>query len=72
MKTKTSGIIIIALGITMMVYTGFTFITTKKVVDLGPIKINKEKNHLIQWPPIIGVLLTIGGIVLIARDIKKS
>lgn len=70
MKTKTLGVILVAIGIVMLIYTGFSYVTTEKVVDLGPIQINKEKNHFIQWPPIVGVVLLIGGVVVIVFDKK--
>lgn len=70
MQTKTLGIAIIIIGIIMMVYTGFNYVTTEKVVDLGSIKINKETNHPVQWSPIIGAVLLVGGIVIIALDKK--
>lgn len=70
MKIKTLGIILVALGIVMLIYTGFSFVTTEKVVDIGPIEINKEKNHSVQWPPVVGVVLLIGGVVVIALDKK--
>ncbi|PIQ28913.1 MAG: hypothetical protein COW63_14345 [Bacteroidetes bacterium CG18_big_fil_WC_8_21_14_2_50_41_14] len=68
---KTSGIALVIIGIVMIAYTGFNYVTTEKVVDLGPIEINKEKNHFVQWPPIVGVVLIIGGVVLLVFD-KKS
>ena len=71
MKRKTIGILLLAIGILMIAYTGFSYVTTEKVVDIGPIEINKEKNHSVQWPPIVGVVLLIGGIVVIAFDKKK-
>jgi hypothetical protein len=67
---KTLGITLIIIGIIMIAYTGFNFVTTEKVVDLGTIKINKEKNHHVQWPPIIGAALLVGGIVIIVTDKK--
>lgn len=71
MQKKPIGIVLIVIGIIMIIYTGFNYITTKKVVDLGPIKINKEENHPVQWSPIVGVVLLVGGIVIIVTD-KKS
>ena len=68
MQTKTVGIALIVMGIIMMVYTGFNYVTTERVVDLGPIKIDKERNHPVQWSPIIGAVLLIGGIVIFVRD----
>ena len=68
---KTVGIVLIAVGILMMVYTGFNYITKEKVVDLGPLEINKEKTHTVQWPPVVGIVLSIGGVVLFALDKKN-
>lgn len=62
---KILGIIIIVIGIIMIAYTGFNFITTEKVVDVGPVQINKEVNHPIQWSPIVGGLLLVGGIIIV-------
>ncbi len=68
---KTFGIILIAAGIMAFVYTGFTFTTEKKVADIGPIKIDKEQQHTISWPPIAGAVLLLGGIALVIADKKK-
>ncbi len=60
---KNLGIILIVVGAVMMLVTGFNFVTKKKVVDIGPLEINKEENHPVQWSPIIGGVLLVGGIV---------
>jgi hypothetical protein len=54
----------------MMFYTGFNYVTQK---DYSPIEINKQQ-IIVQWSPILGVVLIIGGVVLIVRDkiIDKS
>ena len=70
MKTKTLGLIIIVLGAIMMAYTGFNYVTTEKVVDFGPIEINQQKNHRLQWPPVLGGLLLVGGIAIIVLSKK--
>jgi len=70
MKTKTTGIVLVIIGIIMIIYTGFNFVTSEKVVDLGPVEINKEKNHPVQWSPIVGVVLLAGGGILIATSKK--
>lgn len=71
MTKRTIGIALIVIGVIMMIYTGFNYVTTEKVVDLGPLKINAEKNHPVQWSPIVGVVLLVGGIVIVATG-KKS
>ena len=70
MQRKSIGIVLIVIGIIMIIYTGFNIVTTKKVVDLGPIKINKEQNHPVQWSPIVGAILLVGGIVVVVTDKK--
>ena len=70
MQTRTLGIVIIIIGAIMMIYTGFNYVTTEKVVDLGPIQINKQQNHPVQWSPIIGGILIAGGVLIIAMDKK--
>ena len=68
--TRTVGIVLIVIGALMMVYTGFTYVTTKRVVDLGPIKVDKEKSHPVQWSPIIGGVLLLAGVVVVAGNKK--
>lgn len=70
MQINKIGIALLIIGLIMIAYTGFNFITNEKVVDLGPIKITKEQNHPVQWSPIIGVAILVGGVVMIVRDKK--
>jgi len=71
MKTKTIGIVLAIIGILMIIYTGFNYVTTEKVVDLGPMHMSMERNHPVQWSPIVGAVLLVGGIVIVAMDRKK-
>ena len=70
MRLKSLGIVLGIIGLIMIIYTGFNYVTTEKVVDLGPIKINAEKNHPVQWSPIVGIVLLVGGVVLVLTDKK--
>jgi drug/metabolite transporter (DMT)-like permease len=72
MKSKPIGIILIVLGILMLLYNSFNFTTTEKVVDIGPIQVNKEVNHPVAWSPIIGIVLAVGGVVLLVVGNKKN
>ena len=72
MSAKPLGIVLIIIGAIMIIYTGFNYVTTEKVVDLGVIKINAEKNHPVQWSPIVGVVLLVGGIVVMATSQNKG
>lgn len=70
MRLKPLGIVLSIIGIVMIIYTGFNYVTTEKVVDLGPIEINAEKNNPVQWSPIVGIVLLVGGIVIVLSDRK--
>lgn len=70
MKSKSIGIAVLIIGALMVFYTGFNYVTEKKVVDIGPIEINKTENHPVSWSPIVGVILIIGGAILIVKDKK--
>ena len=72
MKKRTLGIAIVAIGILMMIYTGFNYVTKEKVVDLGPIEISADKNHPVQWSPIVGLVLLIGGVAILLIPRVKS
>ena len=71
MQTKNLGIVLVVIGVIMMVYTGFNYVTKEKVVDLGPLQISKNENHQVQWSPIIGGILLVGGILIIVTGKKK-
>lgn len=56
----------------MTLYTGFTYVTKEKVVDLGELEITKDNQHTVNWTPYIGIgVMVIGGAVLILGR-KKS
>lgn len=73
MNTKSIGIVLLIIGIIMTIYTGFNYVTTEKVVDLGPIQINKKENHPVQWAPIVGVIIiVIGGFLVVNGSTNKK
>jgi hypothetical protein len=69
---RTLGIILLVVGAIMMAITGINFVTKEEVVDLGPLEINKTENHPVNWSPILGGVLFIGGIVLVATAKKTA
>lgn len=72
MQSRTVGMVIVIIGIIMIAYTGFNYVTSEKVVDLGPIQINKKENHPVQWSPIVGIVLLVGGILILVTGKKSS
>ena len=68
---KILGIVLIAAGILMLVFRGFNFTQEKKVLDIGPIEINKKEKKSIEWPIYGGVIALVAGVALVISD-KKS
>ena len=69
---KTVGIILIVAGILMMVFRGFSFITEEKVVDLGPLEVNKKEKETIGWPVYAGAIATVAGVVILISGRRKD
>jgi hypothetical protein len=66
-----AGIVLIALGVTALVYQGITYTTRETVIDLGPLKAEVEKQKTIPFPPILGVLAVAAGVVLIVVGARR-
>ncbi len=70
---KGLGIVLIIIGIVMMVFRSFNFTEKKKVVDLGPVQVDKQENHTVNWPLYAGIVVTAAGVVvLLAGNKNKS
>lgn len=69
---KTIAILLAVVGIIMIAYTGFTYVTTEKVVDLGSLQISAEKEHPVQWSPIVGGIFLVSGVVIFLLSKKEQ
>ena len=70
MYSKTIAIILIALGVVVLAYSGITLRTRGKPVDIGPIHIETTERHFIS--PVVGAVALVGGIVLLVAGNKKG
>ena len=66
------GIILIAIGIIALAYGGFTYTKREKVVDIGPIQATAEKQHTVPFPPILGGICLVGGILLLVVGSRQT
>jgi uncharacterized membrane protein len=66
------GVVLIILGVVALAYQGITYTTREKVVDLGPLKITKDKEKTVFLPPILGALALVGGVVLVVVGSRQS
>jgi hypothetical protein len=63
MSSRTVGIILTAFGVVVLAYSGISFRTRGKPVEIGPIHVETTRSHFI--PPVVGAVALIGGIVLL-------
>ncbi|HMI04978.1 MAG TPA: hypothetical protein VK541_21005 [Pedobacter sp.] len=68
---RTIALVMIVLGILMLVWTGFTYTKKEKVVDAGPIQISADREKSVNWPPYVGGIILIAGVVILVTS-KKS
>jgi uncharacterized membrane protein YidH (DUF202 family) len=69
---KIAGIILIIAGLVALVYGGFSYTTTKKAVDMGPLQISTKQNHTVPLPPVLGVIAIVGGGALLYFGAKRA
>ncbi|MCX5643747.1 MAG: DUF3185 domain-containing protein [Phycisphaerae bacterium] len=68
-KTIVAGLLI-ALGVVVLAYSGITFKTRGKPVEIGPLHVETTKSHFI--PPVVGAVALVGGIMLVVLDTRKA
>ena len=70
MNSRMVAVILIALGIVVLAYSGITFKTPGKPVDFLGVHIETTHSHFI--PPVAGALALVGGIVLLLVNPKRD
>ena len=65
------AIVLIVIGILMLIIPGVNITRKEKVVDVGPIEINKKENKTLTWPLYAGAIVTVAGVVLLLVSKKK-
>lgn len=58
-------------GAVMLAWTGFSFTRKEKVVDIGAIEISADKKEQVNWPPYVGGIILVAGIVLLVIPSKR-
>ncbi|WP_288883852.1 hypothetical protein [Pedobacter panaciterrae] len=68
---KTIALVMIILGVVMLIWTGFTYTKKEKLIDAGPIQISADREKSVNWPPYIGGIVLIAGVVILLTS-KRS
>jgi len=66
------GVILIVIGIIALAYGGFTYTKREKVVFFFPIQATAEKQHTVPFPPILGGICLVGGILLLVVGSRQT
>ena len=64
---RTMGAVLLLLGIVALVYGGVSWTRKDKVIDAGPIEVTADKRESVALPPLLGLALVAGGLVLVIR-----
>jgi len=62
---KLTGILLIVLGALALIYQVFTYTTTQKDAQLGPIEIQHQETHTVPIPPIVGGVFIVAGVAVL-------
>ena len=63
---KAIGVVLVVVGLLSLLYGGISWIRKDTVVDAGPVEISRDKREYLSFPPIVGWLALVGGVVLLA------
>jgi hypothetical protein len=68
---RTTGILLLIIGLGLTIFTTLDFFTKEKVVEIGSVEITRNKDHLIKWSPIIGIFVMGIGAALLWKESKR-
>jgi uncharacterized membrane protein len=66
------GIILIAIGVIALAWGGITYTKREKVIDAGPLQVSADKEKTIPFPPVLGGICLVGGIILVIVGNRQS
>ncbi|MFZ1219105.1 MAG: DUF3185 domain-containing protein [Chthoniobacterales bacterium] len=66
------GIILIAIGIIALAYGGFSYTKREKIIDAGPLQVSADREKTVPFPPILGGICLVGGIILVLAGNRKT
>jgi hypothetical protein len=69
---KLIGVALIVLGVIALVYQGITYTSREKILDIGPLKAEVNRERTIPLSPVFGVVALAGGIALLLFAGRRS
>jgi len=68
---KSVGLILVILGVILLIWTGFTYTKKEKIIDAGPIQVSADREKSVNWPPYVGGLVLVAGVLIMVSSKKK-
>lgn len=65
------GIILIIAGIVALGYQGFTYTKREPIVQIGDLKVTADTQKTVYFPPYVGGIAVVAGIVLVVVGRKR-
>lgn len=59
------GVILIIVGVVCLVYGGIKYTSREKVIDIGPLQVEADKEKSLPVPPIAGIVAIGAGIAIL-------
>jgi uncharacterized membrane protein len=66
------GIVLIIIGVAALAFGGISYTKREKVIDAGPLQVSADKEKTIPFPPVLGGICLVGGIVLVIIGNRQS
>lgn len=67
------GIALIIFGVVGFLINGVSYTTTEKVIDMGPLQVEREEESSLPITPIAsGALVVVGGVLVVVGTRRKN
>ncbi len=68
---KILGLVLLAAGIIVLVYGGFSFTKKKEAANIGPLELSYSKKERVALPSWVGIAAVVGGAALLLVPGKR-
>jgi hypothetical protein len=66
------GLLLMVVGVAALAYQGFTYTSRETVLNVGPIHATADRDKTVTLPPVLGIGVVAGGVVLLIAGVRKA
>jgi hypothetical protein len=63
---------LLVFGLVALAYQGLTYTSRERVIDIGPLKVDADRERTIPLPPVVGGVAVAAGVVLLIAGSRKK